>query len=279
MVLRRPALLDKSEPPLASFMEREAMAPPFSKKLFSTQLLAAFIIFALIILSATDFKNVSHSPTRNTYEGAPKGTFLRLKDCSSGYLGDNHSLLWNTDSLHMNGTGRAVTAVEILKLKGVISDTPSSQNPVIVDIGAGFQAIRSILPANVEYIPVDFEERVPGSETVLCNLNDGSFPFVLDKKVSVFLFLGSFEYILDKVTALRACRQRNAPVLLHYQLGKTYEGKQFQWVAPLTVRTFSKAAVHAGFGSIEFYRNLSFLRAGFQVGLDHRGSAFVYLGL
>ena len=118
----------------------------------------------------------------------------------------------------------------------------------IVDIGSGYQGLRKLLPnKGVIYTPVDVEERVPGSRTVICNLNKQEFPFFMGEKVSAFVFLGSFEYILDKMNVLRSCRVKNAHIVMHYHVGMVDQGKGFSWVAPFSKEALVESASIVGY--------------------------------
>jgi hypothetical protein len=118
----------------------------------------------------------------------------------------------------------------------------------IVDIGSGYQGLRKLLSSkDVIYTPVDVEERVPGSGTVICNLNKQEFPFFTDQKVSAFAFLGSFEYILDKMTALRSCRMKNAHIVMHYIVGMAKRENSYSWVAPFSKEALIEAASIIGY--------------------------------
>lgn len=247
--------------------------------------LAVAVPVLFFLLSATTPKTLPSAMRASRHAGDPTAVFVT--DCGAA-RGSNaiakHSGLWGSDTEHMNGSARASVAVAVLKHKQILADpssspssSSSSVDPTrIVDIGAGFQAIRTLLPAGVDYVPVDFEERVPGSGTVLCNLNELSFPLMGDSHVSVFLFLGSFEYVLDKVAALRLCRSKGAPVFLQYQMASMFDGREHQWVTPLTVRSFSEAATLAGYKA-QVFRTLGDLVDGVEVPRSHSGNSYVYL--
>ena len=92
----------------------------------------------------------------------------------------------------------------------------------LVDMGAGFQALRRWLPRNVTYVPVDTDQRVAMVAKVptprrapSLDLNKLEFP-KLDVTVGAFVFLGSLEYLLDRLSVRRLCRLHNAPVLAAY---------------------------------------------------------------
>lgn len=182
-----------------------------------------------------------------TFKGT-KRTSLRIKDCSNNSNKSRQAKFWK-ETRFMDGLRRAEIAVEILKKKGRFD----SSNVTVVDIGAGNQLMRTVLPKNVRYAPVDFKERVPGSGTSICNLNDSQFPFFSDRKIAAYVFLGSFEYVLDKLLVLRLCRKTNAPVYMVYHFDSAVKLENFEWVTPLSYDSFHAAAEIAGY-KVTVYR-------------------------
>ena len=149
----------------------------------------------------------------------------------------------------------------------------------IVDIGSGYQGLRKLLLSDpVIYTPVDVEERVPGSGTVICNLNKQEFPFFMGQKVSAFAFLGSFEYILDKMTALRSCRMRNAHIVMHYNVGMAKREKAISWIAPFSKEVLVEAASIVGYNIYFFSEatNGGKMKEASSPTKLHTGPMFIY---
>jgi hypothetical protein len=184
---------------------------------------------ACTIIGTTTTSNDSRAPAVTVVhelETKDQTASLGIKNCvpsSSGPLRTRASAFWTDQNVqHMNVTKRAVVAVNLMYEYGALTerDTSKSNNNNnnnstrsgqgrIVDLGSGLLALRDALPESERhrYLPVDLKERVPGSGTVICNLNEFEFPMLVDDVgVAAFTFLGSFEYILDKVTLLRLCR-------------------------------------------------------------------------
>ena len=147
----------------------------------------------------------------------------------------------------MNNTHKYIGAITLLTRFGALENGGR-----IIDVGGGYQGLRNQLPeTGIIYTPVDIEERVPGSGTIICNLNNLEFPFFLEQRVAAFCFLGSFEYILAKMTVLHLCRKHHkAHVVMHYQVGKhllTSENRKYSWVAPFSVKALEEAAAILGY--------------------------------
>lgn len=170
------------------------------------------------------------------------GTAIRIKDCSMDVKISRLAKFWN-ETKFMDIGHRAKYAVRYLEQKGLLQ----KKNGIVVDIGAGYQKMRNELPDHIGYAPVDFVERIPGSKTSICNLNDNEFPFFRGKNVVAYTFLGSFEYILDKLLVLRLCRSRNVPVYMSYIFNGGSRTANFEWVTPLSYDSFSAAAEIAGY--------------------------------
>jgi hypothetical protein len=135
---------------------------------------------------------------------------IRITNCNSkkttvgpkSPFWDNH-----VNQNHMNVSVSAFTAGVAVELMNEFGALKSEGK--IVDMGSGLLSLKAVLPEQERhrYIPVDVVERVPGSGTVVCNTNLHEFPLFLNEKVAAFAFLGSFEYVLDKMTVLHLCRQ------------------------------------------------------------------------
>lgn len=169
--------------------------------------------------------------------------YISIHDCTTKKNFTNkRSPFWNTTEW-MNNVQKYHGAKTLLNKFGALENGGR-----IVDIGSGYQGLRKLLlDKKVIYTPVDVEERVPGSGTVICNLNKQEFPFFMGQKVSAFAFLGSFEYILDKMTALRSCRMRNAHIVMHYNVGMAKRERGFSWIAPFSKEALVEAASIVGY--------------------------------
>jgi hypothetical protein len=128
---------------------------------------------------------------------------ITITNCARSPTGAKSSFWTDGNVNHMNVEKRAEVAVELLSEFGAFK-RPGR----VVDMGSGLLALKTALPEEERhrYIPVDLKERVPGSGTVVCNMNQHEFPLLLQEKVTAFTFLGSFEYVLDKMTVLHLCR-------------------------------------------------------------------------
>lgn len=80
----------------------------------------------------------------------------------------------------MNNTAKHRGATTLLKKYGAFEEGGRT-----MDMGAGFQGLKRFISkeAALWYTPVDVEERIPGSGTILCNLILFEFPFFLNEKV------------------------------------------------------------------------------------------------
>ena len=153
---------------------------------------------------------------------------------------------WQESSQFMAGADRARMAASLLHRHGVFGES-RSQMGVVVDMGAGFQVLSQFLPHGVRYAAVDVQQRVPGRPTTICNLNRQEFPFFSQGSVLAYTFLGSFEYMLDKMSILRLCRSTGAPIVMHYQVGMAQVQNNFRWVAPFDLSTLYVAAQIASY--------------------------------
>ena len=105
---------------------------------------------------------------------------ISVKDCTISKK-TRASPLWTSKS-SMNDSSRASkTASFLMRYTSLL---PKDTNPMVVDMGAGYQALKISLPNYVHYSPVDFVERIENSGASLCNLNDLLFPFFSKKKIS-----------------------------------------------------------------------------------------------
>lgn len=163
----------------------------------------------------------------------------------------------------MNVTDRAAGAVALLKRDSrtfttrLAQTAVGSQPPAIVDMGAGLHALSNHLPPGFAYVPVDSVTRVhnDGHQTLICDLNRRQFPFI-NAPVAAYAFLGSFEYILDKLGVLHQCRKYEAPIIMQYLVRRTIKTPTIHWVAPLDVRSMQEAADIADFELMVFLENL-----------------------
>jgi len=120
-----------------------------------------------------------------------------------------------------------------------VLDGRKTNKPAIVDMGAGFHKLREFVPPQFTYVAVDSMVRVSG-ETLICDFNRLEFPLL--SEVAAFAFLGSFEYLIDKLSIVRLCRMFNAAIILQYNAGMHRVSETFHWVAPLDVATLYEVA-------------------------------------
>lgn len=200
------------------------------------------ILILTLSLSSTEFKMDIMRFRLGLPAKADKS--VGIHDCSlTAVEKPRNNTLWTESSRWMNISSRAEAAVDILDRFGSFK-TPGS---LLVDMGAGFQALRGITPKHITYTPIDLMERIKDSGTTICDLNRHEFPYFENKTIAAFTFLGSFEYILDKMTVLHLCRSRNAPILLHYQLGLRANSGSFSWVAPLDIKALKEVCEIVGY--------------------------------
>jgi hypothetical protein len=198
------------------------------------------LVFNALVLQRFESSSSSNNTSKTTSlfrdTGDSSTILLRITNCIEKPLsvGTKKSPFWtDTNTRFMDNAKRAAVAVELMYEYGALKKNNSTKTSTstststnnknnysstnaeggrIVDMGSGFLALRDALPSSERhrYLPVDLKERVPGSGTVICNLNEHEFPMLLDDDdqggVSAFIFLGSFEYILDKMTVLHLCR-------------------------------------------------------------------------
>lgn len=180
-------------------------------------------------------------------------TTLQWQDCSVPlHRGRRHPTLFSGQRW-LEDEARAAGAVALLSKESSTfishslpqqsaAATASGSWPAVVDMGAGLQALSRHLPHGFAYVPVDSEERLQsGPRTLVCDLNRREFPFVRGR-VAAFVFLGSFEYMLDKLSLLHLCRKYHAPVMMHYQVGKMKASHKARGVAPLDVHAMFVSA-------------------------------------
>lgn len=179
---------------------------------------------------------------------------ITVRDCSNDLKGSKPTSYWKEEK-YMNNTLRAKRAVTVLA-----RSIKLRRGAAIIDMGSGYHQVKQFLPRRSSYIPVDIENRVPGSSTIICNLNEREFPFLKHKTIDAFLFLGSFEYIYDKISVLRLCRMRNAPIVMEYYF-KGWQLDTFSWIAPLSPNVLRQAAKSVGY-STKFFspKTLRFIK-------------------
>lgn len=120
-----------------------------------------------------------------------------------------------------------------------------SPDKVVIDIGAGFAGLRHVI-RNASYLAVDSLRRVdPSVPFARCDINALQFPFVPREQHGqvTFAFLGSFEYIIDKVSVLRLIHYMRGHVIMHYLVGKhsNVNSEAVRWV---TVLDYPVAVLH-----------------------------------
>ena len=82
----------------------------------------------------------------------------------------------------------------------------------VADYGAGQMYLKTFLPQDAAYFPVDYLQRF--AETIVCDLNTGSFP---DLDVDVSVLNGVLEFLVTaEALLLHACRKSGKKVILSY---------------------------------------------------------------
>jgi methyltransferase family protein len=76
------------------------------------------------------------------------------------------------------------------RAKQMVADIPAGSR--VIDIGAGSQAVRGLLPAGCDYVPVDLVSRSP--DTVVCDLNRDALP---ELTADWLIASGVLEYVFD----------------------------------------------------------------------------------
>lgn len=194
---------------------------------------------------------------------------MEVKDCSYDRDGTKPSPYWK-ERKYMNASLRAYRAAEILNKTVNLRHGAS-----VVDMGSGYQQLKNFLPTRSHYVPVDIQDRIPGSSTVICNLNEKEFPFLDWTEIDAFLFLGTFEYLFDKISVLRLCRSRNAHVVMEYHFGRS-ESDLYIWVAPLRPNVLRHAAKGVGY-STEFIDPETLTEISDEVDLSSRDVVFAHM--
>lgn len=151
------------------------------------------------------------------------------------------------------GLGREHAAAALLERFGAL------RGGVVVDVGAGRGRLEAALGDGVAYAAFDVAsyDGAPRPSTY-CDVNDREFPLFLTPDddrdgADAFAFLGSFEYVLDKMLVFHLIRQhRGAHAVFQYNFRGSTATATTEWVAPLSFRAFAEAAHLADLDAIFF---------------------------
>jgi len=150
----------------------------------------------------------------------------------------------------MNGSGRAAIALGKV-VPTILSNCKEDNKCLVLDFGAGEMLLNQSIQEHrlssiLNYIPVDVVKRY--EQTVVCDLNLLQLPLrflsphldISPSPIFAF-FLGSFEYVLDKIAILRYLGSfRGLHVILQYNFGRSGKGNGYQWVTPISLADFAE---------------------------------------
>jgi hypothetical protein len=117
----------------------------------------------------------------------------------------------------------------------------------VCDIGCGTQALRSLLPSAVRYLPADITQRT--EDTILCDLNQRVLPEKYLLEADTVTMLGVLEYLFDVPWVLRSLRPFINTIVTSYnpsdmiQSGRRERG----WVNDFTLDELVRMIHRAGY--------------------------------
>jgi len=113
---------------------------------------------------------------------------------------------WEANNVSLSYTERARSGVMLAK-----KYLPPDALYTVLDLGSGACFLKSHLPTETEYIPVDIASPYP--ETLLCDFNRDPLPTV---QVKTTFMLGVFEYLTDCVRILSELKSKTNYLILTY---------------------------------------------------------------
>lgn len=118
----------------------------------------------------------------------------------------------------------------------------------VVDLGAGAQTLREMLPDGCRYVPVDL---VPGPGVIVCDFNAGEFP-ELATPADIAVGSGVLEYLSDPEWFLRRLPELAPRAVVSYAVWRTYQTprgrRRAGWVSDLTRPALEEMLAAAGLG-------------------------------
>jgi hypothetical protein len=114
----------------------------------------------------------------------------------------------------------------------------------VVDVGAGAQALRSVLPPGCDYVPVDVVQRTP--DTIACDLNREEPPML---SADYLVASGVIEYINDAASLIKWMASVAPKIVLSYEAADG-ESRSYRrnagWVNDYTENELRELLRHEG---------------------------------
>lgn len=131
----------------------------------------------------------------------------------------------------------------------IVNHIPQGSN--VIDLGAGMQQLKEILPNNCTYQAVDLFAR--DDDTIICDFNQGEFPDI--EFYDVVVCQGLFEYIHDIKSFMTNFKNYSGKLICTYHIKTPTSEKADEWFNQYTLPNFCLFFNDAGF-SLNFNTEL-----------------------